>query len=90
MENPLKEYLKESLKNKNSFPLGISHKLQVHEIKLKSVMIMLSIIVPCFNEEESIDLFYGETIKYIDDFEIIFVDDGSKDNTLEKIKNLCN
>ena len=51
---------------------------------------MLSIIVPCFNEEESIDLFYGETIKYIDDFEIIFVDDGSKDNTLEKIKNLCN
>ena len=53
-------------------------------------MIMLSIIVPCFNEEESVDLFYGETIKYIDDFEIIFVDDGSKDNTLEKIKNLCN
>ena len=51
---------------------------------------MLSIIVPCFNEEESVDLFYGETIKYIDDFEIIFVDDGSKDNTLEKIKNLCN
>ena len=51
---------------------------------------MLSIIVPCFNEEESIDLFYSEAIKYIDDFEMIFVDDGSKDNTLEKIKNLCN
>lgn len=47
---------------------------------------MLSIIVPCFNEEESVDLFYGETIKYIDDFEIIFVDDGSKDNYIGKNK----
>lgn len=48
----------------------------------------ISIVVPCFNEEESIDLFYNELIKYVDNFELIFVDDGSKDNTLEKIKDL--
>ena len=48
----------------------------------------ISIVVPCFNEEESIDLFYNELIKYVDNFELIFVDDGSKDNTFEKIKDL--
>lgn len=52
----------------------------------------LSIIVPCFNEQDSIDIFYKESINFISDlkvlYEIIFIDDGSRDNTLEKIKNL--
>lgn len=50
----------------------------------------LSIVCPCFNEEESINIFYDELIKFIHslDYEIIFVDDGSKDNTLANIKNL--
>ncbi len=54
----------------------------------------ISIIVPCYNEQESIPLFYKEINKVINemnnlDFELIFVNDGSKDNTLEIIKDLA-
>ena len=53
----------------------------------------ISIIVPCYNEEESIPLFYKEIIKVAKrldkyKFEYIFVDDGSKDDTLKVIKEL--
>lgn len=54
----------------------------------------ISIIVPCYNEEEIIELFYEkliETINQIKDsynYEIIFVDDGSKDKTLNKLIEL--
>lgn len=52
----------------------------------------ISIIVPCFNEEKVLPLFYKEINKVIKtmknvDFEIIFVDDGSSDKTLEIVKN---
>ena len=54
---------------------------------------LLSIIVPCYNEEESIPLFYAEIIKVFKelgvDYELIFVNDGSKDNTLNEIKSLA-
>jgi glucosyltransferase len=50
------------------------------------------LIVPAFNEEKNVPLFYEEAIKYLkyDDinFDILFVNDGSKDNTLEEIKKL--
>ncbi|MBR6071537.1 MAG: glycosyltransferase family 2 protein [Acholeplasmatales bacterium] len=52
----------------------------------------ISIVVPCYNESETINLYYNEVIKYLDpsiDFKIIFVNDGSKDNTLELIKELA-
>lgn len=53
----------------------------------------ISIVVPCFNEEESLPLFYKEISKVIDDMKVdieyIFVNDGSKDNTLEAIRNLA-
>lgn len=52
----------------------------------------LSIIVPCFNEEESIPLFYQavEAIKgqLEDTIEYIFINDGSKDRTLEVLRDL--
>ena len=53
----------------------------------------ISIIVPCFNEEESIDIFYKETMKTIKQiknikYEFIFVNDGSRDNTLNILRNL--
>ena len=52
----------------------------------------VSIIVPCYNEEESIPLFYKEIKKVFSKInyklELIFVEDGSKDKTLELIKNL--
>ena len=56
---------------------------------------LLSIIVPSYNEEETVGPFYEEVMK-LDSFfekeeikiEIIYVDDGSKDKTLERIKQL--
>ena len=57
-------------------------------------MQILSIIIPCYNEEETVELFYRETEKIHNQlgkyyFEYIFVNDGSTDNTLKKIKNLA-
>ena len=50
----------------------------------------ISIIVPCYNEEEAIPYFYKEITKISEsmnnDFEYIFVNDGSKDKTIEIIK----
>lgn len=53
----------------------------------------ISVIVSCYNEEQSIPLFYKEmdrVSKEMDkvDFEFMFVDDGSKDKTLEVVKEL--
>lgn len=54
----------------------------------------ISIIVPCYNEEEVIEMFYKELVKVIlqieheYSFEFIFIDDGSKDKTLSIIKKL--
>jgi len=52
----------------------------------------LSIIIPCFNEESSIPLFYDEIISVLksvnEQIEFIFVDDGSKDNTLDILREL--
>ena len=51
-------------------------------------MSLLSIITPCYNEEATIHYFYEETKKYLDtmevDYEIIFVNDGSTDKTVEE------
>ncbi len=51
-------------------------------------MTLLSIVVPCYNEEETVDLYYEAVTKVLHtmdlDYEIIFVNDGSKDKTLEK------
>lgn len=56
---------------------------------------LLSIIVPCYNEEESVPLFYAEvnkTREFFDaknvDMEFIFVDDGSRDKTAEVVRTL--
>lgn len=54
---------------------------------------LISIIVPCFNEEESLPIFYDEItkifkqIKY--DYELLLVNDGSKDKTLQVMKELA-
>lgn len=55
-------------------------------------MYKLSIIVPCYNEEETVEIFYRETQKILlemkCDYEYIFVNDGSKDKTLYKLRTL--
>lgn len=54
----------------------------------------ISVIIPCFNEEKALPLFYEELIKNIKQFpkdiafEILFINDGSKDNSLNVIKEL--
>ena len=54
----------------------------------------VDIIVPCYNESQVIQLFFDEVVKVTSSlkdylFEIIFVDDGSKDNTLEFLKKFA-
>lgn len=54
---------------------------------------ILSVVVSCYNEEETIPLFYKEITKISNkmnylDFEFIFVNDGSRDKTLEILKKL--
>ncbi len=58
-------------------------------------MSLLSVVVPCYNEEENIGLFYDELMKNQAFFtetdteiEILYIDDGSGDKTLERIKEL--
>lgn len=53
----------------------------------------ISILVPCYNEESALNLFYERTVAVIDslqeyDFEILFVNDGSQDNTLSIMQKL--
>ena len=53
----------------------------------------ISIIVPCYNEEEAMPIFYEEIIKVAQEmkkveFEFIFVNDGSKDKTLQVAREL--
>ena len=57
---------------------------------------LISLVVPCYNEEESLPIFYKEASKIAQqmgishgaDFEFIFVDDGSKDRTLQIAREL--
>lgn len=58
-------------------------------------MKLLSVIVPCYNEEESVELFYEELTKNDAFFaqknmelEIFYIDDGSVDRTVEEVRKL--
>ncbi len=58
-------------------------------------MKLLSVIVPCYNEEETVEDFYNEFIKnqsFFDqndlDYEVIYIDDGSTDHTVDEIRKL--
>ena len=55
----------------------------------------VSIVVPCYNEQESLPLFYKEikkvasSMKDLCEFEFLFVNDGSKDKTLSLLRELA-
>ena len=55
-------------------------------------MQLLSLVVPCFNEEETIPIFYEEVLRILpqigSEIEFCFVDDGSSDGTLSVLKSL--
>lgn len=56
-------------------------------------MSKISIIVPCYNEQEALPFFYKEAVRVLNDmkvsYEIILVNDGSKDQTLDVMKQLA-
>ncbi len=58
-------------------------------------MKLISVVVPCYNEEEVLPLFYTEIVKVMGgimethpdtDYELLFINDGSKDGTLKEIR----
>lgn len=55
----------------------------------------VALVVPCFNEADVLGMFYEETVKVIDSMkdeyttELVFVDDGSRDDTLKILKSLA-
>lgn len=54
---------------------------------------MLSIVVPCYNEEDALPVFYAEAMKILESAgivarEFVFVDDGSSDGTLDVMRSL--
>ena len=57
----------------------------------------ISIIIPCYNEEEAIPIYYETMVRQMDEmeeqqkvqFELIFVDDGSKDHSLFEMRRLA-
>lgn len=56
-------------------------------------MKLISLVVPCFNEQETIQIFYDEVLKIHNkltdaEIEFRFVDDGSKDNTVKLLREL--
>jgi glycosyltransferase involved in cell wall biosynthesis len=55
--------------------------------------IYLSLVVPCFNEEATIPLFYAEVLKIFSttekEFEFVFIDDGSEDKTLDVLREIA-
>ncbi|MGM9605132.1 MAG: glycosyltransferase family 2 protein [Faecousia sp.] len=55
---------------------------------------LISLIVPCYNEEQSLPYFWEQTTAVMQqmdylDFEVIFVDDGSRDKTLDILRSLA-
>ena len=53
----------------------------------------VTLVVPCYNEEGTIPVFYGTVKEVLDsdcdiDYRILFVNDGSTDHTLEEMKKL--
>jgi len=53
----------------------------------------ISVIVPCYNEEEGLDVFNHTLLRCLPDrfdYEIIYVNDGSKDNTIQVLVGLSN
>lgn len=53
----------------------------------------ISLIVPCYNEQEALPIFYNETVGVLKnikcEYELILVNDGSKDNTLNVMRDLA-
>lgn len=53
---------------------------------------MISLIIPCYNEQDALPIFYEETTKVLKhmgcSYELLFIDDGSRDATLQILQQL--
>jgi glycosyltransferase involved in cell wall biosynthesis len=63
-----------------------------HILECELISMKLSLVVPCYNEAENVAAFQDAVINAFDgcgyDYEIVFVDDGSKDATLHNLRKL--
>lgn len=62
-----------------------------YSIEGQSIM-KISLVVPCFNEEDNVERFFNEVnnvfLCNVDDYEFVFINDGSEDNTYKKLKGI--
>ncbi|MBP5372652.1 MAG: glycosyltransferase family 2 protein, partial [Clostridia bacterium] len=54
----------------------------------------ISLVIPCYNEEATVETFYGAATTVLNEiedlsYEMIFVNDGSRDSTRQKLKELA-
>lgn len=60
---------------------------------MSDIKVDISLIVPCYNEQEALPIFYKEVSKVMAgmdySYELLFVNDGSKDNTLNILRDLA-
>ena len=60
---------------------------------MKSNSEKISIIVPCYNEQEALPFFYEEIIRVFSEmeyeYEVLFINDGSKDDTLKLLQEFA-
>jgi len=63
------------------------------DVPVKLETVYLSLIMPCYNEEKALSQVYADTVKICESinkpFELIFIDDGSKDTTLNIIRQIA-
>ena len=52
----------------------------------------LSLVIPCYNEQDNVELFYNTATEVFKDkgfdYELIFVNDGSRDQTMDKLRHI--
>ena len=62
-------------------------------LEMKSNSEKISIIVPCYNEQEALPFFYEEIIRVFSEmeyeYEVLFINDGSKDDTLKLLQEFA-
>ena len=68
--------------------------MRLNESRTEGDMYTVDVVVPCFNEEAVLNMFYDESKKVFDsisnyDFRYIFVNDGSKDKTIDILRALA-
>lgn len=74
-------------------PLRIIKRIEAHSEKADDPTFDLSVVIPVYNEEQNIEILYEQLQPVLlglgRSYEMVFVDDGSNDGTLEKLKKIA-